>query len=179
MPNLVTYLNPTSLVEWYVVRCSSKNEYQKGIMCLKVSNMSEKVTIKTHVPYFTWWLSFQFPEILSWFIAISEHPLFDLPLKKNKNTAFCQQRRLVESGFQVQVELLDDKSPVITKGPTSNFGTTGSGNNNSKPLHEAARSSTSGTDTVAEESDNIFTGVVLQLSVSWHRFLLFAFQWKN
>lgn len=76
----------------------------------------------------------------------------------------------MESGFQVQVELLDDKSPVITKGPTSNFGTTGSGNNNnnnnSKPLHEAARSSTSGTDTVAEESDNIFTGVVLQLPVS-------------
>ena len=35
MPNLVTYLNRTPIIEWYVVRCGSKNGYQKGIIRLK------------------------------------------------------------------------------------------------------------------------------------------------
>ena len=35
VPNLVTYLNRTPIIEWYVVRCGSKNGYQKGIIRLK------------------------------------------------------------------------------------------------------------------------------------------------
>ena len=35
VPNLVTCLNHTPIFQWYVVRCGSKNRYQKGIMCLK------------------------------------------------------------------------------------------------------------------------------------------------
>ena len=31
MPNLVTYLNWTPILEWFVVRCASKNWYQKKI----------------------------------------------------------------------------------------------------------------------------------------------------
>ena len=33
-PNLITYLNWTPIFEWCVVRCGSKNGYQKD-MCLK------------------------------------------------------------------------------------------------------------------------------------------------
>ena len=34
VPNSVTYLNWTPILEWYVVRCGSKSRYQKD-MCLE------------------------------------------------------------------------------------------------------------------------------------------------
>ena len=35
MPNMITYLNWTFVYESYLVRCDSKNKYQKD-MCLKM-----------------------------------------------------------------------------------------------------------------------------------------------
>ena len=46
MPNLVTGLNMTSRFEWYVIRCGTKNEYQKDVFwidrttCSKYDNHS-------------------------------------------------------------------------------------------------------------------------------------------
>jgi hypothetical protein len=38
VPNLITYLNWTPILEWHVVWCGSKNRYQKD-MCLKESGL--------------------------------------------------------------------------------------------------------------------------------------------
>jgi hypothetical protein len=34
VPNLVTFINRQRVLEWYIVRCGSNNDYQKDI-CLK------------------------------------------------------------------------------------------------------------------------------------------------
>ena len=47
MPNSITYLDQTPIFEWYLVRCGSKNRYQKdmcieeiGLTCSKYDNHS-------------------------------------------------------------------------------------------------------------------------------------------
>ena len=40
VPNLMTSLNQTSILEWYVVRCDSKNGYQNDIMRFKEIGLS-------------------------------------------------------------------------------------------------------------------------------------------
>ena len=44
VPNLVTYLNCTPIIERYMVGCGSKNTYQKD-MCLKEIQLSAKTMI--------------------------------------------------------------------------------------------------------------------------------------
>jgi hypothetical protein len=38
VPDSFTYLNQTPIFDWYVIRCGSKNKYQKD-MCLKESEL--------------------------------------------------------------------------------------------------------------------------------------------
>ena len=40
VPDLVTSLNQTSILEWYVARCDSKDGYQKDIMQFKEIGLS-------------------------------------------------------------------------------------------------------------------------------------------
>jgi hypothetical protein len=43
-PNSVTYLNGTPIFEWWVVRCRSKNKYQKD-MCLKEARLCAQILL--------------------------------------------------------------------------------------------------------------------------------------
>ena len=45
MPNSITYLNWTPIIEWYVVWCGSKNKYQKAIFNKRWDYVLKMVTI--------------------------------------------------------------------------------------------------------------------------------------
>ena len=55
VPNLVTYLDSTSIFEWHVVRCDSKNGHQKN-MCPKyiILHVQNMITILSSIVNIIW-----------------------------------------------------------------------------------------------------------------------------
>ena len=51
MPNLVTYLNMTSMLQWYVIRCGSKIEHQKYTCLKEIGLHAQNVITITHLTF--------------------------------------------------------------------------------------------------------------------------------
>ena len=45
MPNMVTYLNWTHVVEWFMVRCNSKNGYPKDMYSKEIGLHAQNMII--------------------------------------------------------------------------------------------------------------------------------------